>query len=46
MMEENVVSSAGAAHSMNEQEMIALIKDLGLRAAKRDTAYNILQQFD
>ncbi|MGX3099054.1 dehypoxanthine futalosine cyclase [Helicobacter sp. 23-1046] len=46
MMEENVVSSAGAAHSMNEQEMIALIKDLGLRAAKRDTAYNILQRFD
>ncbi|MCI7711017.1 MAG: dehypoxanthine futalosine cyclase [Helicobacter sp.] len=45
MMEENVVSSAGASHSMNEKEMIALIKDLGYNPAKRNTAYEILQRY-
>lgn len=45
MMEENVVSSAGVSHSMNIQEMISLIKDIGGIPAKRDTAYNILEVF-
>jgi cyclic dehypoxanthinyl futalosine synthase len=45
MMEENVVSAAGAANSMNQQEMISLIKDVGENPAKRDTAYTILERF-
>jgi len=45
MMEENVVSAAGAANSMNQQEMIDLIKDIGENPAKRDTAYTILEKF-
>jgi len=45
MMEENVVSAAGAANEMNQDEMINLIQDLGEKPAKRDTAYNILQRF-
>jgi cyclic dehypoxanthinyl futalosine synthase len=45
MMEENVVSSAGASNTMNQQEMIELIRDIGDSPAKRDTAYNILERF-
>jgi len=45
MMEENVVSSAGVANSMNQEEMISLIRDIGENPAKRDTAYNILERF-
>ena len=45
MMEENVVSAAGATNSMNQKEMIKLIKDIGEKPAKRDTAYNILEKF-
>ncbi len=45
MMEENVVSAAGAANSMNQEEMIALIKDIGEKPAKRNTAYEILERF-
>jgi len=45
MMEENVVSAAGIANSMNQQEMINLIKDIGENPAKRDTAYTILERF-
>jgi len=45
MMEENVVSAAGVANSMNQQEMIALIKDVGEKPAKRNTAYEILERF-
>jgi len=45
MMEENVVSAAGAANEMNQDQMIELIQDLGESAAKRDTAYNILERF-
>ena len=46
MMEENVVRSAGAQNSMNQQEMINLIKDAGEIPAKRNTAYEILEMFD
>ena len=45
MMEENVVSAAGAANSMNQQEMIELIKDIGEKPAKRNTAYEILKRY-
>jgi cyclic dehypoxanthinyl futalosine synthase len=45
MMEENVVSSAGATNSMNQSEMIELIRDIGENPAKRNTAYEILERF-
>ena len=45
MMEENVVAAAGARNSMNRQEMIALIKDIGENPAKRNTAYQILERY-
>ncbi len=46
MMEENVVSSAGAAFSMAKDEMIHLIKDIGETAAIRNTAYETLEVFE
>ena len=45
MMEENVVSAAGASNRMNAEEMIRLIRDIGEKPAKRDTAYNILERY-
>jgi len=45
MMEENVVSAAGASNSMNQDEMIELIRDIGEYPAKRNTAYSILERF-
>lgn len=45
MLEENVVAAAGAKNSMNQSEMIKLIKDIGEIPAKRDTAYTILERF-
>ena len=45
MMEENVVSAAGAYNKMNQDQMIELIKDLGEYPAKRNTAYEILQAY-
>lgn len=45
MMEENVVSAAGASNRMNAEEMIKLIRDIGEKPAKRDTAYNILERY-
>ncbi len=45
MMEENVVSSAGAAYSMAKDEMVHLIEDVGERAAIRNTAYETLKLF-
>ena len=45
MMEENVVSSAGAAYSMAKEEMVNLIKDIGETPAIRNTAYETLQKF-
>ena len=46
MMEENVVSSAGAAFSMAKDEMIHLIRDIGETPAIRDTSYKILETFE
>ncbi len=45
MMEENVVAAAGATNSMNQEQMIALIKDIGEKPAKRNTAYEILERY-
>lgn len=45
MMEENVVAAAGTAYKMSQDEMIELIRDIGERPAKRDTAYNILKEY-
>jgi cyclic dehypoxanthinyl futalosine synthase len=46
MMEENVVAAAGARNQMNQNQMIELIKDVGEIPAKRNTAYEILEQFN
>jgi cyclic dehypoxanthinyl futalosine synthase len=43
MMEENVVSSAGAAYSMAKEEMVRLISDIGETPAIRNTAYETLE---
>ena len=45
MMEENVVSSAGAAYHMAKDEMVHLIKDIGETPAVRNTAYETLEIF-
>ena len=45
MMEENVVAAAGARNSMNQAEMISLIKDLKEIPVKRNTAYDYLERF-
>ena len=45
MMEENVVSAAGVTNTMNQNEMINLINDIGEKPAKRSTSYKILQKF-
>lgn len=45
MMEENVVSSAGASFTMAKDEMVHLIRDVGETPAIRNTAYDILETF-
>ena len=42
MLEENVVSSAGARHRSNRTELIELIRAAGRIPAQRDTLYNHL----
>ena len=46
MMEENVVSSAGAAYTMAKDEMVHLIQDIGETPAVRNTAYETLEVFN
>lgn len=46
MMEENVVSSAGAAYVMAKEEMVQLIKDIDEIPAVRNTAYETLEIFN
>jgi cyclic dehypoxanthinyl futalosine synthase len=43
MLEENVVTLAGAPHASNEAELIRVIEDAGLVAARRDTYYEVLE---
>jgi cyclic dehypoxanthinyl futalosine synthase len=42
MLEENVVSSAGAKHRTNRLELLSLIRSAGRTPAQRDTLYNHL----
>ncbi|MBP3949728.1 cyclic dehypoxanthinyl futalosine synthase [Bacillus suaedae] len=46
MMEENVVSAAGATHKVNTNETLRLIREAGKIPAQRDTGYNILKVFN
>jgi len=46
MMEENVVSSAGTTHCLNEAEICRLIRDAGFVPAQRDNAYDLLKVHD
>jgi cyclic dehypoxanthinyl futalosine synthase len=43
MMEENVVSSAGTTHCLNEPTLCRLIRDAGFLPAQRDNEYNLLR---
>lgn len=45
MIEENVVSAAGATHSMTKQDLIRLIRDAGRIPARRNTYYKILETY-
>ncbi|MEU8695947.1 dehypoxanthine futalosine cyclase, partial [Streptomyces sp. NPDC048665] len=46
MLEENVVSSAGAKHRSNLLELIGLIRGAGRVPAQRNTTYELLQVHD
>ena len=46
MMEENVVSSAGTTHCLNEAEICRLIRDAGFLPAQRDNRYDLLKVHD
>jgi cyclic dehypoxanthinyl futalosine synthase len=46
MMEENVVSSAGSTHCLNEPMICRLIRDAGYVPAQRDNAYDLLKVHD
>ncbi|MCK0471360.1 cyclic dehypoxanthinyl futalosine synthase [Halalkalibacter sp. APA_J-10(15)] len=45
MMEENVVSAAGATHKVNTNLTLQLIREAGKIPAQRDTGYNILKVY-
>jgi cyclic dehypoxanthinyl futalosine synthase len=46
MMEENVVSAAGATHKVNIELILKLIREAGKIPAQRNTKYEILRVFD
>lgn len=46
MMEENVVSSAGTVHCLNEPMLCRLIRDAGFVPAQRDNSYDLLRVHD
>jgi cyclic dehypoxanthinyl futalosine synthase len=46
MMEENVVSAAGATFKLSEREICRIIRDSGWVPAQRDQYYNILKRHD
>jgi cyclic dehypoxanthinyl futalosine synthase len=43
MIEENVVSAAGAHNHATEEDLQRLIRDAGFRPIKRDTIYRFLE---
>ncbi|MNC76064.1 hypothetical protein D3C75_1277130 [compost metagenome] len=46
MIEENVVSSAGATYKVNIESITQLIREAGKIPAQRNTRYDILRVFD
>ncbi|MEF2966901.1 cyclic dehypoxanthinyl futalosine synthase [Paenibacillus sp. M1] len=46
MIEENVVSSAGATHKVNIESILSIIRSAGKTPAQRNTKYEILRVFD
>nr|WP_237690831.1 cyclic dehypoxanthinyl futalosine synthase [Paenibacillus caui] len=46
MIEENVVSSAGATHKVNIESILSIIRSAGKIPAQRNTKYEILRVFD
>ena len=46
MLEENVVTLAGAPHASNEEELIRVISDAGLTPVRRDTYYKEIERPD
>ncbi|MBO2943523.1 dehypoxanthine futalosine cyclase [Paenibacillus sp. F411] len=46
MMEENVVSAAGAVHKVNIETILTMIREAGYIPAQRNTRYEILRTFD
>ncbi len=46
MMEENVVSAAGATHKVNTALTLQLIREAGKIPAQRNTKYETLRVFD
>ncbi|HWE04119.1 MAG TPA: radical SAM protein [Tepidisphaeraceae bacterium] len=46
MMEENVVSAAGATYKLSDREICRLIRDAGWTPAQRDQYYNVLSRHD
>ncbi|WP_379133092.1 cyclic dehypoxanthinyl futalosine synthase [Paenibacillus sp. sgz500958] len=46
MIEENVVSSAGATYKVNIESILQLIREAGKIPAQRNTRYDILRTFD
>ncbi len=45
MLEENVVAAAGVSFRMSQEEVIALARGAGFTPAKRNTRYEILEEF-
>lgn len=45
MLEENVVAAAGCCFRMSMEEMVALIKGGGFRAAQRTTLYTLVREY-
>ncbi|RCX17415.1 de-hypoxanthine futalosine cyclase [Fontibacillus phaseoli] len=46
MIEENVVSSAGATYKVNIESILSIIRSAGKTPAQRNTKYDILRVFD
>jgi cyclic dehypoxanthinyl futalosine synthase len=46
MIEENVVSSAGATYKVNIEAILSIIREAGKIPAQRNTKYDILRVFD
>jgi cyclic dehypoxanthinyl futalosine synthase len=46
MIEENVVSAAGATHKVNSNLILRLIREAGFTPAQRNTKYEILRVFE